>query len=103
MTITAIASGTSARFIDPLTDFGFKHLLGSEPSKDIMINFLSAIFEGEKEIVDLVFSPTEYAASTNKYKKVYFDLMCTGKDLILIKRNMSWNRIWINGSIFLKI
>ena len=67
-------------FIDPLTDFGFKHLLGSEPNKEIMIAFLNAIFAGKKEIVDLVFSPTEYAGNTNGYKKVFFDLMCTGKD-----------------------
>lgn len=75
-----ITSGPTSRFIDPLTDFGFKHLLGSEPNKEIMIAFLNAIFAGKKEIVDLVFSPTEYAGSTDEYRKVFFDLMCTGKD-----------------------
>lgn len=80
MTVTAIGPGTISRFINPLTDFGFKHLLGSEPNKDIMIEFLNAIFSGQKKIVDLVFSPTEYAGSTGMYKKVYFDLMCTGRD-----------------------
>jgi predicted transposase/invertase (TIGR01784 family) len=75
-----ITSGPTSKFIDPLTDFGFKHLLGSEPNKEIMIAFLNAIFAGKKEIVDLVFSPTEHAGSTDEYKKVFFDLMCTGKD-----------------------
>ena len=36
------------KYIDPLTDFGFKRLFGSEPDKDIMIEFLNALFEGEK-------------------------------------------------------
>lgn len=58
MTVTTIISGTKQRFIDPLTDFGFKHLLGGEPNKEIIIEFLNAIFVGQKKIVDLVFSPT---------------------------------------------
>lgn len=45
-----------------------------------MIAFLNAIFAGKKEIVDLVFSSTEYAGKTDEYKKVFFDLMCTGKE-----------------------
>ncbi|SHE67671.1 Rpn family recombination-promoting nuclease/putative transposase [Pedobacter caeni] len=80
MNLTTITSAPISRYIDPLTDFGFKHLLGSEPNKEIMIAFLNAIFAGKKEIVDLVFSPTEYAGNTDEYKKVFFDLMCTGKD-----------------------
>jgi predicted transposase/invertase (TIGR01784 family) len=78
MTITSIAFPANQRFIDPLTDFGFKYLLGSEPNKEIMIEFLNTIFNGQKNIVDLVFSPTEHVASTDENKKVFFDLMCTG-------------------------
>ncbi|WP_316812155.1 PD-(D/E)XK nuclease family transposase [Pedobacter heparinus] len=37
----------NSRYIDPLTDYGFKRLFGSEPDKDIMIEFLNALFEGE--------------------------------------------------------
>ena len=36
------------RYIDPLTDFGFKHLFGSEPSKELLVDFLNELFEGEK-------------------------------------------------------
>jgi predicted transposase/invertase (TIGR01784 family) len=68
------------RYIDPLTDFGFKHLFGSEPDKEIMIEFLNALFEGEKHIVDLIYSPTEHAGVDGEEKKVFFDLTCTGKD-----------------------
>jgi len=68
------------RYIDPLTDFGFKHLFGSEPDKDILIEFLNALFQGEKLIIDLTYSPTEHSGSDPKEKKVFFDLTCTGKD-----------------------
>jgi predicted transposase/invertase (TIGR01784 family) len=68
------------KYIDPLTDFGFKRLFGSEPDKDIMIDFLNALFEGEKTIADIIYSPTEYNGETSKEKRVLFDLSCTGTD-----------------------
>ncbi|MBB5638578.1 hypothetical protein HDE68_004510 [Pedobacter cryoconitis] len=60
------------KYIDPLSDFGFKHLFGAEPNKDIMIEFLNALFDGQKEITDIVYSPTEYAGDEKEYRKVYF-------------------------------
>ncbi len=80
----------NSRYIDPLSDFGFKRLFGSEPDKEIMIEFLNALFEGEKEIIDLVYSPTEYAGDTEEMRKVFFDLTCTdaegGKFIIEMQR-----------------
>jgi len=38
----------NSRYIDPLTDYGFKLLFGSEPDKDIMIDFLNASLRREK-------------------------------------------------------
>lgn len=67
------------RYIDPLSDFGFKRLFGSEPNKDILIDFLNELFKGKKEIVDLVYNPTEHAGDISEFKKVFFDLQCTGR------------------------
>ncbi|KIO74787.1 hypothetical protein TH53_24360 [Pedobacter lusitanus] len=66
------------KYIDPLSDFGFKHLFGGEPNKEIMIAFLNALFEGEKHITDIAYNPTEYAGQARDHKKVCFDLLCTG-------------------------
>jgi hypothetical protein len=41
------------RYIDPLTDFGFKKIFGSEPNKDLLIAFLNELFKGRKVIRDL--------------------------------------------------
>jgi len=68
------------RYIDPLTDFGFKHLFGTEAHKEIMIKFLNALFEGNKKIVDIRYGPTERSGDAIRYKKVFFDLVCTGDD-----------------------
>ncbi len=68
------------RFIDPLSDFGFKHLFGNEPNKDILIDFLNQLFKGQKEITDLTYNATEHAGDTEEFKKIFFDLLCTGKN-----------------------
>ena len=68
---------TTSRYIDPLTDFGFKHLFGSEPNKEILIEFLNALFQGEKVIVNLDYRSNEFAGKLQEEKKVFFDLYCT--------------------------
>ena len=47
-------------FIDPLTDFGFKFLLGSEPTKELLIDFLNELFKGKKVITDLTYNKNEH-------------------------------------------
>ena len=41
-----------ARYIDPMVDWSFKLLFGSEENKDILIEFLKVIFP-EHEIEDI--------------------------------------------------
>ena len=47
------------RYIDLLTDFGFKRIFGTEPNKDLLIAFLNELFKGRKVIRDLVYNPQE--------------------------------------------
>lgn len=84
-----------SRYLDPLTDFGFKYLFGGESNKEVMISFLNSLFIGEYVIIDLDYSQTEYAGENTEYKKVFFDLMCTtdnGNQLIIeMQRNEQSN------------
>ncbi|MGJ7029870.1 Rpn family recombination-promoting nuclease/putative transposase [Niabella hirudinis] len=68
------------RFIDPLTDFGFKRIFGSELNKDLLIAFLNELFKGRKVICDLVYNPQENNGPGKHYRKTIFDLTCTGED-----------------------
>ena len=67
-------------FIDPLTDFGFKHLFGNEPTKELLIDFLNELFRGRKIIKDLFYNKNERPGPTSKSRKMIFDLTCTGQD-----------------------
>ena len=67
-----------ARYIDPLVDFAFKKIFGSEPNKDLLIAFLNEVFEGRKQVVDLSYNPTEHPGDGLDEGGVIFDLNCTG-------------------------
>ena len=38
------------KYINPLTDFGFKRIFGTEFNKELLISFLNALFEGKEDI-----------------------------------------------------
>ncbi|WP_028296827.1 Rpn family recombination-promoting nuclease/putative transposase [Olivibacter sitiensis] len=74
------AQPTIGTYIDPLTDFAFKKLFGSEPNKDLLIDFLNGVFRGRKHIVDLVYNKNEHPGETVNEGGAIFDLTCTGND-----------------------
>lgn len=65
------------RYINPLTDFGFKKLFGTEPNKMLLIDFLNLILP-DKKIKDLTYSSNEKAGLTELDRKAIFDLYCIG-------------------------
>jgi predicted transposase/invertase (TIGR01784 family) len=78
------------RYIDPLVDFAFKKIFGSEPNKDLLIAFLNEVFRGRKHIADLVYNKNEHPGDLRNEGAAIFDLLCTGdngeKFLIEVQR-----------------
>src|ERR1700744_3674337 len=66
------------RYIDPLVDFAFKKIFGSEPNKDLLIAFLNEVFRGRKHIVDLTYNKNEHPGDLKNEGTAIFDLLCTG-------------------------
>lgn len=68
------------RYIDPLIDFAFKKIFGSEPNKDLLIDLLNEVFRGRKVITDLEYSKNEYPGETENIGGAILDLVCIGPD-----------------------
>lgn len=68
------------KFIDPLSDYGFRRYFGSEPNKEILIEFLNDLFEGERRIETLEYGPNEHDGDDREDKRVIFDLHCRGSN-----------------------
>ncbi|MES2456127.1 MAG: Rpn family recombination-promoting nuclease/putative transposase [Bacteroidota bacterium] len=66
------------RYINPLVDFSFRKIFGSDPNKDLLIAFLNEIFKGRKHIVDLVYNKNEHDGDNQEEARAVFDLLCTG-------------------------
>lgn len=66
-----------ARYINPLTDFGFKKLFGTELNKALLIDFLNQILP-DRKIKNLTYSSSEKQGLTELDRKAIFDLYCIG-------------------------
>jgi len=65
------------KYINPFTDFGFKKLFGTEPNKDLLINFLNeVILPQQKKVADLSYRRNEHIGHTEMDRKAIFDLYC---------------------------
>jgi predicted transposase/invertase (TIGR01784 family) len=74
------------RYINLLTDFGFKRLFGTEPNKNLLIDFLNVILPAQHRVKDLTYRNTENLGNTPIDRRAIFDLYCeseTGEKFIV--------------------
>jgi predicted transposase/invertase (TIGR01784 family) len=64
------------KYLNPFTDFGFKKLFGSEPNKDLLIDFLNQLLPPQHQIQDLTYVRNEMLGDTVLDRGAVFDLYC---------------------------
>ena len=69
-------SNLKDKYINPLTDFGFKKLFGTEPNKELLIDFLNQLLPQRHRIADLTYSKNEHLPANELDRKAIFDLYC---------------------------
>ena len=67
---------TEERYISLLTDFGFKRIFGTVPNKDLLIDFLNSLFDGEQVIKSVTFLNSEHVGDVFAERKAIFDVYC---------------------------
>ncbi|PZO18386.1 MAG: hypothetical protein DCF25_09845 [Leptolyngbya foveolarum] len=67
------------RYINPLTDFGFKRIFGTEPNKALLIDFLNVVLPEKHRIRDLSYRNSENVGNNALDRKAIFDLYCQSK------------------------
>ena len=65
------------KFINPFTDVGFKRIFGQEVTKDLLIDFLNDLLEGERHIKDIQFLDKELLPEFEGNRGVIYDIYCT--------------------------
>ena len=72
-------SALKDRYINPLTDFGFKKLFGTEPNKDLLIDFLNQLLPERHHVKDLSYRKNDHKGYTPYDRSASFDIKCEGK------------------------
>lgn len=67
------------KYINPLTDFGFKKIFGTELNKELLIDFLNEIIPNQK-VKDLTYSTNEHLGKYKVDRKAVFDIYCIGEN-----------------------
>ena len=81
-----------ARYMNPLTDFGFKRIFGTEANKDLLIHFLESVLDIDGGIMDLHYDNAEKQGRIETDRKAIFDLHCTtgkGERIIIEMQNLN--------------
>ncbi len=73
------SNGMRHRYVDPMTDEGFKLLFGSEGNEDLVKELLNRIIP-DANIVNLRYCNTEHLGMTEDVRKAVFDVYCENAD-----------------------
>ena len=73
-------TATVQRYVDILTEAGFKAVFGVEKNKDILIDLLNVLLPEYRRVHDLSYATTEIPGFTMANKSVRLDLRCIGED-----------------------
>ena len=79
-----------SKFINPFTDYGFKRIFGQEFHKDILMDFLNDLLEGERIIKDINYTDKEVLAPMQSERNIIYDIYCTtdtGEHIIVEMQN----------------
>ena len=68
------------KFINPFTDVGFKRIFGQEINKDLLVDFLNALLEGERQVKDITFLDKEQLPVFENDRKLIYDVYCTDEN-----------------------
>ncbi len=68
------------KYINLLTDFGFKRVFGTEPNQNLLIAFLNTLLPADRQIQDVIFKNNETIGNTPVDHKAIFDIYCQGEN-----------------------
>jgi len=69
-----------ARYLNPLTDFGFHKIFGTEANKGLLIDFLNEVIKGEGHITEIEYLRSEQWGFVETNRKAVFDIFCKTKN-----------------------
>jgi predicted transposase/invertase (TIGR01784 family) len=95
-------SMAETRFLNLLTDFGFKRILAQDESKDLLIHLLNAILGDREKIVTISYLQTEQLGKRKKDRKAIYDIYCENErgERLIIEMQVGKQLHFMDRSLF---
>ena len=68
------------RYVDLLSNGGFKAVFGDRNNKDVVISVINMLLPEGKQVKDIEYAPTEHQGQLETNKEFRYDFMCRGTD-----------------------
>jgi predicted transposase/invertase (TIGR01784 family) len=68
------------KYINLLTNFGFKRVFGTEPNQQLLIDFLNTLLPAQHRIQSVTYKQTESLGNTPVDRKAIFDIYCQAEN-----------------------
>lgn len=90
------------KYINPLTDFGFKRIFGTPFNSDLLVDFLNAVLAGEHVVKAVEYNNNEQFGSNEAERKAVFDVYCTTEDgsRIIVEMQNVYQSFYKDRSIY---
>ena len=90
------------RYISLLTDFGFKRIFGTDPNKELLVNFLNSLFDGEEVIKDVKYLNSENVGDVYTERKAIFDVYCENEkgEKFIVEMQNAYQAYFKDRSLF---
>jgi len=91
-----------SKYLNPLTDYGFKRIFGNESYKDLLIDFLNELIREQGKIIDLSYLNPEQLGNCENERKVVFDIYCKtdGGKHFIVEMQKVWQAYFKDRSIY---
>jgi len=90
------------KYLNPFTDFGFKKLFGSEPNKELLIDFLNQLLPPHHQIQELTYARNEMLGDTALDRGAVFDIYCVspGGERFIVEMQKAKQLYFKDRSVF---
>ena len=90
------------RYISSLSDFGFKRIFGTDPNKELLVNFLNSLFDGEEVIKDVKYLNSENVGDVYTERKAIFDVYCENEkgEKFIVEMQNAYQTYFKDRSLF---
>ena len=85
-----------------MTDFGFKRIFGTDPNKELLVNFLNSLFDGEEVIKDVKYLNSENVGDVYTERKAIFDVYCENEkgEKFIVEMQNAYQTYFKDRSLF---